>query len=111
MEKEQVFTDLATGLVVECNKHKEVKKLDPMTILAIVSLLKAGIDLYVQCKKNDWHLFEDVKKMSGPLGYFKRRKLRNMAKKHCPKEDPELIVKELPGFILANKEKVSSLFI
>ena len=29
---------------------------DPVTILAIIGLVKTLIDLYIQCKKNDWQI-------------------------------------------------------
>ena len=62
---------------------------DPMTVIAIIGLIKTLIDLYIQCKKNDWHLFEDSAaiKSGSLLAFFKRRRLNKMiAKLDLPEE-------------------------
>jgi hypothetical protein len=77
--------------VLKVLSESKKKNLDPMTILALIGLVKTLIDLYIQCKKNDWHLFEDAKAMQAGkiLTYFKRRRLRNEIAKIINNEDEQ----------------------
>lgn len=83
----QIYLDVAKELYGQLENG--AFGFDIMVVIAVIGLIKTLIDLYIQCKKNDWHLFSDsgAIKSGSVLAYFKRRRLNKMiAKLNLPEE-------------------------
>lgn len=112
--EEDVFGDM--GRNVQSKLSNQTTKFDIGTIMLIIGLAKTVLDLYLQCKGNDWHLFgSDAKAMRdgswNPLIWLRKRRLqREIASVFKDPTDQVEVFNGLLAYAIDNQVKVAKMF-